>query len=199
MCPCKSMGFGLSHRGDRCSHQGYRRGTSVSRKKFIMTTAAVAFVGVVGVTGISGTTANFTASDTGNVKVDTATLTVELSDTANTGSFELKYPSLAPGDAKVDHFTVKNTGSVAADVKIGAPFTGLQANIGQANPNKLTVAIDGYQTLAPVTSVGQQINLGSLAPGQSRTYTVRVGLDSSAGNEWQGKSLSTNVTVTLQQ
>lgn len=171
----------------------------MSRKKIVMTVAAAALLGVVGAAGMSSTTANFTASDTGSVKVDTATLTVELSDTANTGTFKLDYPNLAPGETKVDQFTVKNTGSVAADVKIGAPFPGLQANIGQANPNKLTVAIDGYQAVAPVTSVGNSITLGSLAPGQSRTYTVRVGLDGSAGNEWQGKTLSTNVTVTLQQ
>lgn len=168
------------------------------KKKLVLSVAAIATMGIIGVTS-AGTGADFSASDTGSVSAQSGTLTVELSDSDNTGTFELSYPNLVPGETKVDQFTVKNTGSVAADVKIGQPFSGLQLNLGQANANKLMVAIDGYRTQTPVTSLGNSIDLGSLGAGQSRTYTVRVGLDSSAGNEWQGKTIAANVTVTLQQ
>lgn len=162
-------------------------------------------IGVAGVVAVGlalaapTTGADFSASDTGNVSAQAGTLTIELSDAQNTGTFNLAYPNLAPGETKVDQFTVKNTGSIPADVKIGAPFSGVVANLGTANPSKLLVSIDGYQAAVSATSLTGNIALGSLAPNQSRTYTVRVGLDSSAGNEWQGKSVATNVTVTLNQ
>ena len=167
------------------------------KRNFVIGGAAAVAIGLALLAPTTG--ADFSASDTGKVTAAAGTLTIELSDAQNTGTFDLNYPNLAPGETKVDQFTVKNTGSIAADVKIGAPFSGVAVNLGQANPAKLMVAIDGYHANSPVTALGNSINLGSLAPGQSRTYTVRVGLDASAGNEWQGKSVSTNVTVTLAQ
>ena len=194
------MGIPLFPGGNQSATARPQKGDIVSRsKKLVIAAAGAALVGIVGVAGISGTGANFSASDTGNVSVQSGTLTVELSDSNNVGTFNLSYPNLAPGETKVDKFTVKNTGSIAADVKIGAPFSGVQVNLGNANPAKLMVGIDNYQSVVAAPSLAGDINLGSLNPGQSRTYTVRVGLDASAGNEWQGRSLSTNVTVTLQQ
>lgn len=166
-------------------------------KKFLvggMGAGAIALALLVPTTG-----ADFSASDTGSVEATTGTLTVELNDADNVGTFQLSYPNLAPGQVKVDKFTVKNTGSIPADVVIGQPFSNVAVNLGVANPSKLLVSVDGYQVQVPATSLTGNLSLGSLNPGQSRTYTVRVGLDQSAGNEWQGKSLSTDVTVSLKQ
>ncbi|MES2876395.1 MAG: hypothetical protein V4678_02890 [Patescibacteria group bacterium] len=169
-----------------------------SIRKPIIGLAAVAALGLA-VFGVGSTGADFSASDTGNVSIQSGTLTVELSDANNVGSFQLSYPNLAPGEIKADQFTVKNTGSIPADVEIGAPFSNVNANLGSANPAKLTVGVDNYKPMAVVTTMTGNVALGSLNPGESRTYTVRVGLDQSAGNEWQGKSLSTDVTVALKQ
>lgn len=174
---------------------------SLSKSRTRKSIIGLAVGGALGlaVFGVGSTGADFSASDTGNVSIQSGTLTVELSDSNNVGTFQLAYPNLAPGEVKVDQFTVKNTGSIPADVEIGAPFSGVQANLGSANPSKLMVGVDGYQSMVAAPTLAGNIDLGSLNPGQSRTYTVRVGLDQSAGNEWQGKSLSTNVTVTLKQ
>lgn len=157
--------------------------------------AALLFVGA-GSTG-----ADFSASDTGNVSINSGTLTVELSDSQNTGTFELSYPNLAPGEMKADKFTVKNTGSLPANVKISGVNVGANnlSGLTPAQLGMLKASIDGYKTATPVTAMTGEIPLGSLAAGQSRTYTVRVGLDQAAGNEWQNRNVAAGVTVTLNQ
>lgn len=169
------------------------------RRSVIGLTGAAA-IGLA-VFGVGSTGADFTASDTGNVSVQTGNLSIELSDDDATGTFQLAYPNLAPGDTKVDQFTVKNTGSIAADVKIGGVSLGAQNLNGLtgAQLNLLKASIDGYQATAPVSSLSSTIQLGTLNPGQSRTYTVRVSLDQSAGNEWQNRNIAAGVTVTLSQ
>lgn len=153
--------------------------------------------------GAGSTGADFSASHTGNVSVQAGTLTVQLSDADNTGTFKLSYPNIKPGDMPYDQFTVKNTGSIPANVKLGMPISVTGYNLGggqgNANPAQLSASIDGYLAPTSVTSLTGDIQLGSLQPGESRTYTVRVGLDHNAGNEWQGKSVSADVTVTLNQ
>ena len=175
----------------------------MSSKRNRIRTSIVAVAGAVAIglllIGTGSTGADFTASDTGNVSVQSGTLTVELSDANNTGTFDLSYPNLAPGDVKVDKFTVKNTGSIPADVKFGMPVNVTGYNVGNADVSKLSFSVDNYQPTTSVTAMPSSISLGSLNPGQSRTYTVRVGLDQSAGNEWQGRSVSASVTVTLNQ
>ena len=190
---------------------------SSNRKRTIRNTviggavALVAGAALIGPVNTSG--ADFTASDTGNVAINTANLTIELSDADNTGTFTLNYSDLAPGGSRVDTFTVKNTGSIAADVKFGAPISNTKTNAGaDTDLSLLKMSIgDGptgsisalpntaYQSEIPVSSLPSSIDLGALKPGQSRTYSVKVSLDKAAGNEWQNKSLSADVTVTLKQ
>lgn len=171
--------------------------SKLNRRSALIGVTAIVVAGAV--IGAGSTGADFTASDSGNVSVQAGTLTVELSDASNVGTFKLDYPNLAPGETKADQFTVKNTGSIPADVQIGAPFSNVQANLGTANPAQLKIGVDGYQPSTSASSLTGNIQLGSLNPGQARTYTVRVGLDQAAGDEWQGKSVSTDVTVTLKQ
>lgn len=202
-CPRNSACTQVVPKWERDRGFGHRKGTSMSLRSKRIRNSIIGVAGAtalgLGLMGAGSTGADFSASDTGNVSIQSGTLTVELSDSDNVGTFQLSYPNLAPGDEKADKFTVKNTGSIPADVEIGAPFSNVSANLGAANPAKLMVGVDGYQATASAPSLAGNISLGSLNPGQSRTYTVRVGLDQSAGNEWQGKSLSTDVTVTLKQ
>lgn len=165
----------------------------------IVAVAGTAAIGLA-VFGVGSTGADFSASDSGTFSTQSGTLTVELSDATNTGTFDLAYPNLAPGETKLDTFVVKNTGSIPADVKI--------SNVGGANNlsdltsvqrSMLKASIDGYLAATPITSLPGSTALGSLNPGQSRTYKVRIGLDQAAGNDWQGRNTSATVTVTLAQ
>lgn len=156
-----------------------------------ITAATLLFVG----TGSTG--ADFTDSDTGTYSVSTGTLDLELSDTDNSDTFELKFENLVPGESKIDRFTVTNAGSVPMDVKLGSPYSNQMANL-PADTSALKVSIDGYQTAIPFSQF-DTVQLGSLNPGKSRTYKLNVSLDQSAGNEWQGKSASGTVTVTGSQ
>ena len=164
-------------------------------------------IGVAGVVAVGlalsapTTGADFSASDTGTVSIQSGNLTVELSDSNSVGTFDLDFDNLAPGETKVDQFTVKNTGSIPADVKLGGISLGANNFAGLTGPqlNMLKAGIDGYQASASVPSLTGVMQLGELNPGQSRTYTVRVGLDQVAGNEWQNRHVAAGLTVTLAQ
>lgn len=144
--------------------------------------------------------ADFTASDTGSITAQTGNLSLNLSDGSNTGTFALNFANLKPGDSKTASFTVKNTGSIAAKVSLDQPITNaVVPNIGAAELAKMRVGVDNYAAPAPVTSLTSGFNLGALNAGQSRTYTVRVELDSSAGNVWQDRTVSATGTVWLKQ
>jgi hypothetical protein len=148
--------------------------------------------------------ANFSASDTGKVTVSTATLDINLSDANGAqGTFQLDFRNLKPGQVQTQTFTVKNTGSIAGNVSLGNPISGISASLAGLNGSdlaELKIGVAGYQALTPVTQLtSASIDLGSLAAGQSRTYTMQVSLDQAAGNEWQGKSVGATATVTLNQ
>lgn len=176
---------------------------SISKKPLVRTGAGIATLGVAAAlmfTSVSG--ADFSASDTGDVSVSTATLSVGLSDgVGSQGTFDLDFVNLKPGETKSQTIVVQNTGSIAADVSLGNPISNivLPQGLTTADLAKLTVAIPGYQNPVAITSLPASINLGSLVAGQSRSYTVQIGLASNAGNEWQGKTLGATATVTLNQ
>jgi len=181
--------------------------TNLSRrtKGIILGIAAVAAVGAV---AIPGTGANFSASDTGQVNVHTATLSLNLSDPAgHSGTFEANFPELAPGGQQTQVFYVTNSGSIPANVTMGQPITPTALDAPNSNVNgnpsidynDLQFGIDGVMGLTSVGNLPATINLGSLGAGQTMTVTLRVGLDSSAGNEWQNAGVGASVTVTLNQ
>lgn len=166
----------------------------------IVAVAGTAAIGLA-VFGVGSTGADFSASDTGTVSIQSGTLTVELSDSTNVGTFDLSYQNLAPGETKLDTFTVKNTGTIPADVKISGVSVGANNLSGLTGPQlqMLKASVDGYLVATPALSLPGSIALGSLNPGQSRTYKVRIGLDQAAGNEWQGRNFTSTVPVTLAQ
>lgn len=152
--------------------------------------------------GAGSTGADFTASDTGSVQVGTATLSLNLSDAGgSTGTFNLAYNNLQPGQEMTKVFYIKNTGTIPATARLGAPFTvgQLPSGLTGADYSELLVGVDGVAALAPAPAAANGFNLGVIQPGQTKAVTVRVGLASGAGNEWQGKTLSATATVTLNQ
>jgi hypothetical protein len=89
----------------------------------VISTLAAAGIAVAVLAPSSG--ADFSASDTGSVHVATATLDLSLSDDNHTGTFDANFVNLAPGHAnwQAKTFTVKNTGSITANVKVGGPLS----------------------------------------------------------------------------
>ncbi len=174
-----------------------------TKKTLARTGAGVATLAVAAVLLPSMMTgADFSASDTGRADVSTATLTIDLSDgNGSQGTFDLDFLNLKPGETKSQTIVVKNSGTIAADASLGNPISGvtLPQGLSTSDLAKLTVAIPGYQNAVPITSLPSAIDLGTLAAGQSRAYPVQISLDSSAGNEWQGKTLGGTATVTLDQ
>ncbi|MDN5274140.1 MAG: hypothetical protein JWP06_41 [Candidatus Saccharibacteria bacterium] len=176
----------------------------ISRKKLIgIVVAGLAALGIATALVLPSTGADFTASDIGTVNVSTATLSLSLSDdSGSSGTFDLNFTNLAPGAQQVRNFYVKNTGSIAANVKIGNPVSGVvfTAPAGQTpDPAQLKFGVDGYLALTPATSIGTSIPLGSIGAGETKGYTLRVSLDQAAGNNWQGVSVGATATVTLNQ
>ncbi len=178
---------------------------SISKKNLARIGGSAAAVGVAAAllfVPVSG--ADFSASDTGRVDIATATLSVGLTDAqASVGTFDLDFSNLKPGETQTRTFTVTNTGSIAADVSLGNPIkdvTGSLTGLSNVDLAELKIGVANYQALTSVTQLTSgAIDLGSLSAGQSRTYTLQVSLDSSAGNEWQDKSVGATATVTLNQ
>lgn len=181
--------------------------SNVTTRKSFRVGAGLLGAGVVAallLTPVTG--ADFSASDTGRVDVSTATLSIGLTDDkGSTGTFDLDFTNLKPGEVKTQTFHVTNTGSIDATAKIGAPitgasFTGGVGTLTQADLNEFKVGVVGYQNLVAAPSLANgSINLGTIAAGQTKAYTVQVGLDQTAGNEWQGRSVGATATVTLTQ
>lgn len=146
--------------------------------------------------------ADFTASDNGATHEKTATLTIGLGDPAHgmTGSFDLVYANMAPGDVQGQQFTVWNTGSIPAAVSLTNRNQGgtNTAGLTGADWEELTAGVYGYSSMVK-SNVGLNADLGTLQPGESRTYRLDMGLARSAGNEWQGVTVNSNVVVTLKQ
>ena len=155
---------------------------------------------IAGLVLVPTTGADFSASDTGRVDINTATLSIGLTDNKESaGTFDLDFANLAPGQSQVQTFYVTNTGSIAADASIGAPISGVSfaPNNGQ-NANLLRIGVDGIVAPAPAANIST-IVLGTVEPGQTRAFNLRVELDQSAGNEWQGTKVGAIATVTLNQ
>lgn len=152
--------------------------------------------------------ATFNASQTGRIDASSATVNVSLSDPyGHSGTFHLVFNNVRPNtnDATNDSavtqtFYVRNTGSIPAVATVGVPISNVNAGSGltASDYQKLLVGINGG-AMVPVTSMPSAVNLGVLNPGQVIAVPVKMTLVKAAGNEWQGKVLGADVTVTLTQ
>jgi len=192
-----------------------RRGTLLSfkpsTKKNVRNVAGFSAVGLAAVMLLAPavSTANFSASDTGTVAVKTATLSISLGDDKGTvGSFDLNFTNLKPGEVQHQKLYVTNNGSIPATAKFSLPSKVSDPSNGSAvtginavkpDPAKLTMGISGITSLVPYKSLSVPTALGSIAPGETKTYVIDAGLDATAGNEYQGVTMSTVATVTLDQ
>jgi len=174
-----------------------RRGTLLSfkpsTKKNVRNVAGFSAVGLAAVMLLAPavSTANFSASDKGTV-----------------GSFDLNFTNLKPGEVQHQKIYVTNNGSIPATAKISLPSKVSDPSNGSAvtginavkpDPAKLTMGISGITSLVPYKSLSVPTALGSIAPGETKTYVIDAGLDATAGNEYQGVTMSTVATVTLDQ
>lgn len=170
------------------------------RRKGFVAAAGLVAGGALLVSGLGLSGADWTASDSGEVTLETGNLTVALSDSTNEAGFDLNYANLAPGQTKSDSFKVTNTGSVPAS-------TSFKFNLGQFNVGSLTAAEAAKLTVkvgdnapVPVTqAINTEFDLGDLNPGSARNVPVQLTLDQSAGNAWQGVTGSGDGVVTLKQ
>ncbi len=148
---------------------------------------------------VPATGADFSASGQGRVDVNTATLSVALSDIDTPVGIDLDFMNLKPGETQSQTFKVTNTGSIAADVSIGAR-SNTTSSVSGSDLNELKLGIANYQAPISVASaLIDSIDLGSLNPGTSREYTMDLSLEPSAGNEWQGQTVGGNFQIVLNQ
>jgi hypothetical protein len=171
----------------------------VVSSRFKKTASVIGGAALIAAFGLSLTTtsgANFSASDAGRIDISTGVLTIDLGDDKGSEDFDLDFTNLKPGDVQHQNFYVTNTGSVPANVKIG--WSDGTASTYSVDFTKLKVGVSGYSGLESSTTFST-LGLGQLGAGESRAYRFDVGLDSSAGNEWQGVAVGGKLTVTLEQ
>lgn len=171
-----------------------------SKKKFRNIAIGGLLIAGAALVAVPVTTSSFSATDTGNVKIKSAELNLDLADDhGSTGTFNLDFSNLKPGEVQHQSFYVHNTGTIPAVAKFGQPVSGTDFK-GGTNPglDKLLVGVSGITSLKPATSFSD-IGLGSIQPGETKKVTLDIGLDKSAGNEWQGVTMAGTATVTLDQ
>lgn len=172
----------------------------MSKAKVIGGIAAIGLAGAVLLTPVTG--ADFSDSKTGNVDVSTATLVLNLSDSnGSVGTFDLDYVNLVPGAAQTQTLTITNDGSIAGDVSLGQAL-GTITNGGSlttADYAELTVAIPGHLSATAVNQLPMAISLGSLQPGETKSFELEIALAQTAGNEWQGVEIDAVATVVIEQ
>lgn len=148
---------------------------------------------------VPATGADFSASGQGRVDVNTATLSVALSDIDTPVGIDLDFMNLKPGETQSQTFKVTNTGSIAADVNMGSR-SNTTFSVPASELSELKLGIVNY--LEPISfppPLNGSVDLGSLNPGQSRNYTMQFSLASSAGNEWQGQTVGFDFLIVLNQ
>lgn len=161
-------------------------------------------------TAVMTTWAAWTSSVTVNNNVITTgsvDLNVSLNGTSYSNSVDSAQPisSLMPGNSSVGtQFYVKNDSSAGVNFNVRA--TGIATISGSTqpvNPDSLEIAVvpsgttpSTYYTLSQWTS-GQA--LGSLNAGASQDYDIVARLDTNAADDWQGRTVDFDLTVTGEQ
>jgi len=175
---------------------------SMTRTKKFGIGAALVAAAVVVFGGATLSNSYFSDGDTARVDINTATLSLGVSDADNSGTIDLDFNNLAPQQLISQSFTVRNDGTIPGYVKIGSNFSNSTPANPALNYNELRVAVGtvaGQTPLTPVTQLPASWDLGVLQPGESKTFVFDVKLGGSAGNEWQGQSFGGNIPVTLTQ
>ena len=169
--------------------------------KLATTVAGVLGLGTAVFFGTAGTGATLSDSGTGHVKVTSGAVTQTLSDANNTGTFALDFANLGTtGVPATDSVSIKTAGSLKMSTVIGQPLSNVSVDgLSAADLGKLSIqvkvngtVVQDWTSATALPSTG--ISLGDIPVGATRTVTVSVKLV--AGNEWKGKTVEGDVTVT---
>lgn len=172
-------------------------------KRTIAASAGAAILGVAVIGAVVPSGATFTDTKPARIDIHTASLSLGVSDDDNSGTIDLPFNNLKPGETQSLKFNVTNTGSIDATGSVGSNFSNSTppANVDYS---QLSVGIhaDNIRTqpvLTPVTQLPSSWDLGTIKAGETKTYFVDVKLDQNANNSWQNKSFGGEVPVTLTQ
>lgn len=175
---------------------------------------ALAIIALAGTTAFATTRAVWTDTVTvasNNVVTGTTDLQVSANDGATWSQTTVSSPfsvtGLIPGQEKGDYaFSLKNLSSAPLNFNLGGKIN-LATNIA-GNPDKTKLLIQIYNWDDPAENtdwktlseweaagVGGISFNSSLNNGATKRYGIKVKLDSSATNEWQGKIVIFSVEV----
>ena len=184
------------------------------RNRNMLSVVGIGAAAILGLGVVAGSGAIFNDTDTARVDINTATVQLGVNDADNVGIIDLDFNNLKPGATDTQTFSVKNEGSIDAVATLGSNFTNstppanvdyTQLSVGVRSEGGTVTGIGGGSgaavgsTLSPVTSLPASWDLGTLKPGQTKTFYVDVKLDINAGNAWQGQHFGGNIPVTLTQ
>jgi predicted ribosomally synthesized peptide with SipW-like signal peptide len=169
-----------------------------NKKKLGAVIGGIAVVGAA-VALTAGTFSYFSDSQTTAAGgATTGTLTLNLGVNQNGTAGAINATNIAPGWTQTESFTVTNTGSLDGEAWISLKEAGKSS---KALENAMN--IDAMGRSVPVsTAVGMSrngIDMGKLAAGKSKTYTITFVLPSTAGNDVQGQSLALQIQTDLEQ
>lgn len=138
-----------------------------------------------------GSGADFVSSSVNTSNAYTTGTLTQSNSKAGAAIFNLS--NLKPGDTLDGTVTISNTGSLASTFTLNETATN-----GFTNKANLQLTITQQGVTAPIWSgtFGDlaSLNLGTFAPGESRTFTFNTGLAQSAGNDEQGKTATATYT-----
>ncbi|GAB3560724.1 TasA family protein [Spelaeicoccus albus] len=165
---------------------------STTKKKLGTAAGSVAAVGAA-VCLTAGTFSYFTDTDTG------PTQTIATGNIAVEHSFSDVFPNVKwkPGTTYTETYTLTNTGSVSGDLTVELDNAGGDPEL--INALQVKVGTNAPGTLAQVEGYGAY-DAGTLAPGGSRTFTIKVTLPETNTNQnaLEDLTASAKVVATLQ-
>jgi len=116
----------------------------------------------------------------------------------HSGAFNFDFNNLSPGFGQAETFSVANTGSLTGYLTMYGDD--LQApGLTNDDMSHLSFYIQGYGYLQPQYGQMATLDLGSLQPDETRTYSLIVSLDDSVGSEWQGATIANTMNISLAQ
>jgi spore coat-associated protein N len=169
-----------------------------SRKKLGVVVGGVAVVGAA-VALTAGTFSYFSDSQSSSAATaKTGTLTLHLGMDQNGTAGHIKADNIAPGWSDTETFTISNTGSLDGEVWVTLKDT---ANSDAVLESAMTLnALNASMPVSQALSYTKSgVDLGKLAAGTTKTYTITFDLPSTTGNEVQGKQLGMSIQADLEQ
>jgi hypothetical protein len=164
----------------------------ITRNRILVTVASVLTAGALAV----GSGASFTAQTLNPANAAAAGTLQQTNSLAGASIYNLS--NMKPGDTVQGYVTIKNSGTLAANLKLTESAVTNGFEVGKL---KITVT-DVTVPATPVVVASEReygtvgtINLGALwAAGETRTYLFKVTLDATATDASQGKSAGATYT-----